>query len=159
MILFHENMRDIEYIDLPRIPDEFLESIEEIMALPKKPKTFARPGYPITTKYVSPKLNQYIESIFPIPVWVGYQVIHDNIPIHVDSGGNRRVCYNYLLQQGGDEVYTTFYNENHEVVQTEKLELHRWHRLNTENLHGVQGVKDFRIAITVTPQDMCDKWN
>jgi hypothetical protein len=52
------------------------------------------------------------------------------------------------LDTGGNNVRTAVYNVNYKVSQIEKLELKRWHLINTGMLHVINPDK-VRIAISI----------
>lgn len=147
-------MQHIEYLDLPPIPEHFLKSIGEIVALPPKEMTAVPEAYHdvFNTRNVEHDLNEWLRTIFHFPMYAQYQLIYRGIPVHKDKS-DRLVAYNYLLATGGPNVITTIFDDSMKMLQFEKLELHRWHRIETGYFHGVHGIspESIRVSISITP--------
>ena len=140
-------MLDIEYLNLPPIPDYLIDKVENIIA--KTDHAFYSEYFIL--RNTSEELNDYLKTIFNFNFVSHYQIVKRGIPIHVDIN-NRTTAYNYLLASGGDSVYTTIYNDNHHAIQSEVIQVKRWHRINTGKPHGVHGITESRVAITITPK-------
>lgn len=147
-------MKHIEYLDLPPVPDHLLKTVDEIIALPQKEMTEVPDEYHkvFNTRYVEPELDAWLKTIFDFPMYAQYQLIYTGIPIHKDKS-NRLVAYNYLLATGGPNVATTIVSDDNKLLQLEKLQLHRWHRIETGYFHGVYGIPkgSVRCSISITP--------
>ena len=139
-------MLDIEYLNLPLIPNDLIKPIEDIVS-----KTGSRfyASYFIVQD-TSKELNDYLKTIFDFKFVSHYQIINSQIPIHIDIN-DRKVAYNYLLATGGNNVTTSIYDSNYCITQSEQIPIHQWHRLNTGKLHGVRGIETLRVSISVTP--------
>jgi hypothetical protein len=83
-------------------------------------------------------------------VWsqVRYQVMNTGFPIHTDKY-SRRVAINYLLELGGSNVLTQVYDGNNEVLESQRIDLHRWHYLIAELPHNATPIETPRAAISV----------
>jgi hypothetical protein len=147
-------MKYIQYLDLPSVPKHLIKSVDEIVALPQKLMTEVPNEYQnvFNTRYVEPELDEWLKSIFDFPMFAQYQLIYNGIPVHKDKS-NRLVAYNYLLATGGENVITTILSDDNKLLQFEKLQLHRWHRIETGYFHGVHGISDgsIRCSISITP--------
>lgn len=147
-------MKHIEYLDLPPVPERFIKTIEEIIALPLKEMTDVPNAYHnvFNTRYVEEDLNDWLKTIFDFPMYAQYQLIYRGIPVHKDKS-DRLIAYNYLLATGGENVITTIYDDNMKLLQLERLQLQRWHRIETGYFHGVHGiaVNSIRCSISITP--------
>ena len=150
-------MNYIEYLDLPPVPENLIESITDIINKP--PKLYsAVPSdyYFFKTRNVNDDLAEWLQSIFEYKIYSQYQLVYNGLPIHIDKG-NRINAYNYLLDTGGKNVKTAVYNENYRPLQIEQLELKRWHRINTGMLHGIHGIEPdkVRVAISIEHSFVC----
>jgi len=139
-------MLDIEYLNLPSIPDDLIESIGSIIS--KTNHTFHSKNYILHS--TSNELNDYLKTIFNFKFVSHYQIIKSEIPIHIDIN-DRTTAYNYLLAAGGNNVVTAIYDSNYCVIQSEQIQLKRWHQINTGKLHGVHGITGLRVGLTITP--------
>jgi hypothetical protein len=145
-------MKYIEYLDLPPVPENLIESITDIINKPPKAYSTVPAEYNFfKTRNVNDDLAEWLQSIVEYKIYPQYQLIYNGLPIHIDNG-NRINAYNYLLDTGGKNVKTVVYNENYKPLQIEQLELKRWHRINTGMLHGVHGIEPdkVRVAISIT---------
>jgi hypothetical protein len=141
-------MKYIEYIDLPSVPAHLLESVQDIINKPIRTDSSSYAFF--KTRYIEGELKSWLQSIFDWKIDPQYQLVYNGISIHRD-GGNRVSAYNYLLDTGGDNVITSVFDNNHNILQSEKLELKRWHYINTGMLHSVHGIhpNHARVAITI----------
>lgn len=143
-------MKYIEYLDLPPIPENLLESVTDIINKPQSWNDAIPADYPFfKNRNVNDELVEWLQSIFEFKIYAQYQLIYDGLPIHIDRG-NRITAYNYLLDTGGSKVKTSIYDKNYMPLQVEQLELKRWHKINTSMLHGVSGIETVRVSVTVT---------
>ena len=140
-------MKLFEYIDLPKIPEyltqEIYNSINNPDAFPGKSKIYSiHDG----TKPLYEFVHQYFDSNYLVQA---QQIIGGTeLPMHTDF---RRNCtYNFLIDCGGEDVYTSFYNEDRTLIERHKIEPFRWHLLNTSVLHGVTGTELGRNRVGVS---------
>ena len=102
-----------------------------------------------TQHIVSDELTNFLKPYLGDDVVVRYQVIEKDIPIHCDYG--RTSAINYLLYEGGDEVITRWYEDD---KTTQKYQMRipefKWHKIDKSIYHGVHGINDKRLALTVS---------
>jgi hypothetical protein len=143
-------MNYIEYLDLPSIPEHLIESIQDIINKPPKDFSNVSSEYAyFKTRYVNDDLKSWLQTIFDSEIYPQYQLVYNGLPIHIDKG-NRIVAYNYLLDAGGDNVRTAVYDDKYKLLQIEKIELKRWHRINTSMLHGVHGIQSNKVRVAIS---------
>jgi hypothetical protein len=143
-------MNYIEYLDLPPVPENLIESITDIINKPPKASSNIASEYAFfKTRNVNDDLAIWLQSIFKNKIFAQYQLVYDGLPIHIDKG-NRITAYNYLLDTGGENVRTVIYNDKYKPLQSETLEVKRWHRINTGMLHGVHGIDPNKIRIAIS---------
>jgi len=147
----------IEYLDyIPPIPEELLDSVEDILTvLPKLPSPIRAEYKGFQTRVVNFKLFNWLQDHFDFTIKCQYQIIHPSLIIHKDTG--RTVAYNYLLAQGGPDVKTNIYSDDFEttynILQSEIIPLKKWHRIDVSMFHGVHGInkETLRVALSVVP--------
>lgn len=138
-----------ELPDWPKIPENLLPSMSDIQNMQN---TSPITGYTNFQQFVFkiPEIENIIKDYinFDIKGKTYFQVVKNEIPIHVDKG--RDIIYNYLFSTGGKEVYTVFY-ENDKTTEKfrVKIPLHTWHKMDVSNYHTVLGLEDVRAAITI----------
>ena len=144
----------IKYLNYPQVPDRLIRPIDEIIELVDKTSSVIPDDYTdvFSTRFVGPELFKWLETIFNFQFLAQYQVIRNGIPIHKDKA-NRLVAYNYLLATGGSKVITSVYDDDKILLQAERIQLNRWHRLKTGYFHGVEGIERnmTRVSLSITP--------
>lgn len=139
-----------ELLDWPRIPEELIEYDLSKIRLLKDCSPY--PTYDLFRQYkiVDKNLIEYLQQFFDFDVSKHsyYQVIKDGIATHIDK--DRTIAYNYLINSGGNNVYTVWC-ENDKVTETFKISIpiKTWHKLDVSTYHTVKGIDDTRIAISV----------
>ena len=141
-----------ELDDMPQVPENLIYfDPDEVRK--KHPNVWRDVQTNVYTQHeVTDELTDFLKPYLGKNVKVRYQVIEKDIPIHCDY--NRTSAINYLIREGGDKVLTRWY-ENDRVTQ--KYEMHipqfTWHKINTSIYHGVHGIVDKRLALTVSLYD------
>lgn len=143
-------MPNLEYLDnLPKIPNEL---VEEVYASLANPNLFDFKDYTNYTLHLCNKpVSNWVYKFFRQrdQIVVGVQQLQNDIIIHTDY--NRTHAYNYIIDPGGAEVATCFYDESDNLIEKHVIEPNRWHRLRTDVRHNVIGFEPnkTRVAITV----------
>jgi hypothetical protein len=154
----------LEYFDWEKIPVEWLDQDGELIQ--QKYKDSHSPSereyfsmHSITDK----KIIDYCQPFFDFDISnnIYYQVVGKTLGIHMDSG--RRTAYNYIIDAGGDEVYTQWYTgrcdthteeeEKEKLLYQEVIPAHTWHKIAVDIHHDVRGQIRKRSAITVFQAD------
>jgi hypothetical protein len=142
-------MNYIEYVDLPKVPEHLIESVQDIINKPNKEVSIVPSDYAyFKTRHVSDELNAWLQPMFDFKIYPQYQLVYKGLPIHIDMG--RIAAYNYLLDTGGDVVRTAIYDGKNNLLQIEKLELKRWHRINTSMPHCVHGINHDKVRVAIS---------
>ena len=144
-------MKYIKFLPLPNLPDDLLESVEDIINKPRS-NSIVKQDY-FQARPISNELQDWLEKNLPFKFIAQYQIIYPGLTIHKDMG-NRKLAYNYLLAQGGSNVKTMIFDDNKKLLQSETLPLRTWHSIKTDMFHGVFGImKDTpRISLSITPE-------
>jgi hypothetical protein len=134
--------------NLPEIPEHLILKDPELIR--KIPDNFPYPNPTYSTHDVSPVLRIWLQKHFDFKFYVNYQVMYRQLPIHIDI--DREVCYNYIIDTGGDNVKTRWYDDSqtteiHSVVVPERV----WHKLDVSKPHDISEVSRPRFSITVWP--------
>jgi hypothetical protein len=135
---------------LPDIPSELLDDWETIKNRGNIFKSKRVEG--IYASYlVSSKLRKFLQSYFDKPINVRYQVINDQLPVHIDAGGIFRK-FNYLLDAGGESVFTRWWdsldNPSTIVYQCQAQEF-TWHQIKVNHAHDISPIKRTRLSIEI----------
>lgn len=140
-----------EELNWPKVPNEYCITDEKYM-IDTLIHSHPYPDYPFYRQYrcntnaLAKNLQPFFD--FDITGRVFYQIIKKGISTHKDVG--RKLIYNYILDQGGDNVQTNFYEEDKTTESFSiKIPLHTWHKMDVSFYHNVVGIENPRIAISV----------
>lgn len=143
--------------NVPQVPSNlYLTNPDDIKQLDTM-ASIRRPTDPVPswesgtvyTMYQAPdELVSWVQTHFDFPVKVTYQLITGQVPIHKDVG--RTKCWNYIIDAGGDDVVTRWWNDDKtKVIRAFVFPTDCWYELNVGINHDVANVTGTRIAITV----------
>lgn len=139
----------IQYLNFPSVPEDLIIPAEIILDYP----IYLLPGiksFHFKTLDANDNLVTWLKDNIPIEfVHVRYQVIYNGITMHKDST-DRITVVNYLLDTGGDNVFTTVYDDDKNILQQECIEEKRWHSLSTNLYHAVGGNKFIRPRLAIS---------
>lgn len=95
------------------------------------------------------RLKIFLKNFFDLSIYnVRVQSINADTVIHIDH--NRTDAINYILASGGNNVLTSFYNDDLSLIKEISIKEKKWHRLKVDTKHSVRNiVSPPRIAITV----------
>lgn len=137
----------LEYIDKPSIPEDLIKEIY-LSLEGKNIFVIEHEFYQIFDS--TENLKKFTRSIFDFPHVTRVQRITGDLEIHIDF--NRITAFNYIIEEGGSNVETCFYNENHDLLETYCVPKFKWHKLKVDSNHNVRNVTSPRIALTVHTQ-------
>ena len=141
----------IEYKDLPTVPKDIIPSLDSIVN--GKPYIWRDLTY-FNTRKINPDLEEWLKKSMPFEFYsCSFQVMSGKMPIHIDDN-KRMVAINYLLCQGGENVFTNIYDKDKiTVIQSENIKLNQWHSIQTHKFHNVIDIDTTRISISLSPVD------
>ena len=136
------------YLDnLPKLPDDMILEVYE--SISKNPNIFQYPSYEYYKKYaVTKKLQLYIQDLFTVRHSVAVHVIQNKLAIHKDL--SRKIAHNYIIDSGGKNAETCFYDNKYHLIEKHNITEHCWHRLDVSVYHNVINLVTPRIALTIT---------
>ena len=134
-----------EKLDLPKLPEDLL--LTDPDEIRKLPNTFVGESKNYTIHDVPDELLSYLKNMFPDRTLFRYQTLTDGVPIHIDVGRNDTI--NYIINTGGDNVITSWYDENGTEQFSVCIPKQTWHWLKVDVPHGVHNIKAIRVAVTV----------
>jgi len=144
----------IDFIDLPSVPEELLESYDVIVSKPElrigNYQGKIVPTVSIQRRQVEIELVNWLQSKCQFPVFAQYLLLNSQSPIHRDPP-SRPQAYNYIIHTGGTDVKTTVYNDDYSILKSIIIPERQWHCLDTGRLHSVQGIQKglWRILLSI----------
>lgn len=104
-----------EILDWDPIPDFLIQN--NLINIEQLGNNFEIKNFKFFSQYqiVDQNLLSHIQQNFNFDISQStyYQVILDGIPIHIDVG--RKFAYNYLIDSGSSNVFTTWYKDDKET--------------------------------------------
>lgn len=144
---------NVEYLDLPRIPDELIVDIYQTIRNTPAQSRHSEPKDTDAEKHnawnsikASEKLKEFTRNIFDFEHDVHIFVLSGDLPIHKDN--TRDVAYNYVLETG--DASTNFHDEDKNLVETNNIETFRWHKLDVKQFHSVLIPNPPRVLVSVS---------
>jgi hypothetical protein len=142
----------------PKLSKNFDYFIDEVFLDKKFIAAHPFPDYPYYRQY---KINDntLYETLQPffnfnIKDRIFCQIVKKGLGIHKDVG--RKIIYNYILETGGENVYTTFYDEDKKSEMFSiNIPEQQWHLLDVSFFHGVSGIENDRYAISIYESLRC----
>lgn len=136
------------YVNLPKIPNEILNQINFDFSSYDAKFIGSNGNYQWSDSH-NKIINDWCQQNICSEMYWAFQIISGDMPIHKDNGTKTKFVY--LLQTGGDNVVTEFYDEDKtNVLQSVIIEPHRWHILKVDNFHGVRNVDSGKIRFSIT---------
>jgi hypothetical protein len=136
---------------LPQVPDTVIRAVYDSISTNKN-EAFDdnKDIQQELPNYVWVRSNDIVQTwcknnISPDIYWA-VQVIKEHTPIHKDV--NTESKFIYVIDTGGDNAVTHYYNEDYEIIESQIYEANKWYILNTKILHRVENITGTRIAIT-----------
>lgn len=77
----------------------------------------------------------------------GFQISTDNVPVHVDNRVYVKLLY--LIQEGGDPVYTTYYSSDGNVLKEYRIPENQWVIFRADVDHSVTGMQPGGVRISL----------
>ena len=143
-----EYIKPVDY--LPHPPVELIDNIEDIPRIRKNmhfdinSKTYAS----YTTNI---DLENFYQQYFNYKIACRYQLINDELPVHIDWGLENQWKYNYLLDPGGENVYTSFWTskDTPKLLYKTICESNKWYYLNVSIPHSISKPQSTRFSLVI----------
>jgi hypothetical protein len=134
------------YINLPRIPQSIIDQIN--FNFSEYELKFTSGVYTWSDSFNEP-INQWCQQNICDEMYWAFQIIRGDLNVHKDNGTLTKFCY--LLDTGGDNVITNFFDDDKTtVLDSVVLEPHRWHVLKVDSFHNVKNIESGRIRFSIT---------
>ena len=137
-------MEFVKYLDIPT-PSTYLK-LEEAKKLENK-FVYQDEEHFYSIHRCEPKLKEELQKIYPNANSFNYQIIGDGLPIHKDI--DRTKAFNFIIESGGVNVETVWYDNDYNEMHRERIEPNRWHQIRVDVLHTVKGITNKRYSITI----------
>lgn len=138
----------IQYIKLPQVPTDIVRQ------LPKTPDAFTnvvkqQNGDYYWSDSFNQEVNDWCREHVCDNMWWAFQMMTADLKVHKDVGTKTKFIY--LINPGGNSVYTDFYAEDRTtVIASYVIEPLRWHILQADVYHSVRGIEPGQVRFSIT---------
>jgi hypothetical protein len=138
--------RYIQRINLPEVPQAILDSLPRDFSLYKKKVTYDTANW---TDEFNTELDKWAKEHVSQDIYFALQIMTGDVVKHTDFG--TQIKFIYLLQPGGENVYTRFWSDDHSTLLDEYLlPCNQWHILKADSVHSVEGVEPGATRWSIT---------
>lgn len=137
----------IRYINLPTIPNSIVDSLPKDWQQYNQRVSYANSNY-VWTDSFNQEINAWCQQNISADMYFGFQIMSGNVPIHRDINTLTKLIY--LIYPGGSSVATNFYNDQRERTHGYIIESGRWHILQADRFHSVDGVEPGQVRFSIT---------
>ena len=138
-------------INLPQIPLHLIDDLETIKTRTNTAANNSNAkGNHYASYNTSKELKEYLQSFFKEEAMIKYLVISKPLPLHIDAG-TPEYKYNYVIQLGGDNVETIWYdsmNDSRSTLHKVICDANKWYSICNGIPHTVTGLTSTRIIVT-----------
>ena len=135
----------IKYLSFPQIPREIIDKLE------KNPEYHTDRPWSIDYFFRSDSYKEEIErwckKNISQELQYGFQISTDDVPVHVDNRVFVKLFY--LIQEGGNPVYTTYYNSDGDVLKQYRIPENQWVIFRADVDHSVTGMHPDGVRISL----------
>ena len=136
--------RYIQYVNLPSIPEDIIQNLPTKLDVYKK-ETIE--NYHWTDSF-NEKLNAWAQENICKDIYYAFQMMTGDIPRHKDI--DTKTKFVYIIDTGGSNVVTRFWDNDHMLLDEYIIEPFRWHILKADTYHSVEGIETDRYRWSVT---------
>lgn len=137
----------IRYLNLPQIPvslvSELTRQYDQYMAK----ASYANGAY-VWSDSFNDNINAWCKSNICDSMYWGFQIMSGDIPAHVDRGTEIKLTY--VIDCGGGDVITSFYDQNDQVTHCYCIQPNRWHIFQANCMHSVTGIEPGHTRFSIT---------
>jgi hypothetical protein len=137
----------IRYLNLPQVPKSIIENLPSDWDQFDQKVSYANRNY-VWTDSFNQEINSWCQQNVCQDMYFGFQIMRGDVPVHRDTGTLTKFVY--LIYPGGKSVATNFYNDQQELAQSYVIDINRWHVLQANRLHSVDGIEPGQIRFSIT---------
>jgi len=136
----------MQFVNLPKIPQEIIDRLPTDIEQYSKKSTFH--NYTWSDDF-NQSINEWCQQHICKEIYWACQFATGDLPKHIDRPTN--IKFVYLLDTGGDQVYTKFWSEDGNTLLSQYLvPLHQWCIIKVNSLHSPEGMADNSVRFSIT---------
>ena len=132
----------------PKLPTDIYEKINFNLDQYRNKNTVGNNVNYVWSDDFNENINNWCQQNVVDGIYYAFQIATEDMPLHKDK--NSTVKLIYVLDTGGDDVLTNFYNDKQELLHSLKVEPNFWYLLKTDVFHAVEGITRPRFSICAT---------
>jgi hypothetical protein len=144
--------RYIQYINLPAIPQDLISEILRDTNQHLSHNNIVRHGQDapvyIWSDLGNEAINNWCQKNISAEMYFAFAMMPTDVYIHKDK--SLQIKLNYLIDPGGNQVLTNFYDDDHNLLASYCVEPGRWWIINANVFHSVTGLESGRTRFSVT---------
>jgi hypothetical protein len=138
----------IQYLNLPPIPQEFIDKLT--LNFDQYQKNTNDPNNWWWSDSFNQEINKWCQKNICSSMYFAFQYAVGGLPVHKDTS---KIKLNYVLNTGGSDVITSFYDEDKTtVLNSYRIDPQRWHLIKVDVFHGVKNISADSYRFSVTGQ-------
>jgi hypothetical protein len=137
----------IRYLNLPVIPADIISRLNRNFNQYQLRIGQEEPNYYWSDSF-NTDINQWCQKNICETMYWGFQIMTGDIKIHQDNGTLTKLIY--LIDAGGNNVYTNFYDNDKNITHSYVIEPNRWHILKADSYHSVSGIELGQTRFSLT---------
>ena len=138
----------IQHLKFPKLPDEIVANINFNLTEYDKKVDYSEEFNYVWTDSFNAHVNAWCKEHICESMHWGFQIITGDLIPHRDQGTLTKI--NYVLTAGGSSVYTNFYDDNNNLIDSVIIPEHSWHIFKADSIHGVTGVESGKSRFAIT---------
>ena len=138
--------RYIQYLNLPSIPQHIIDSLILDVSQHHQHNNARQHGPYTWSDYCTEALDQWCKENISNEMYYGLQLMTSDVPVHQDF--ETQIKINYIIDPGGADVVTSFYDDRSNKLASYCIEPNRWHIFKANTHHGVSNITTTRISVT-----------
>jgi hypothetical protein len=135
--------RYIQYLNLPKIPDSIIKNLPKNF---ESYETLNIDNYNWTKSH-NHDLNEWAQEHISEEMYFAFQIMTGDLPVHKDVDSKTKLLY--IIDQGGDNVFTKFWDDKPNLLDEYVIDKNRWHVLKSDTNHSVEGIEQGKLRWSV----------
>lgn len=138
-------IRYIQYLNLPRIPDEILSELNYNF------KEYDILDGATWSNSFNEKIDKWCKDNICDTMYWAFMISQDNLRIHKDYYTKTKI--NYIITPGGNNVATEWYDKDKTtLLDSVVIEPHRWHIFSADVHHCTKNMEPGKTRFSISGQ-------
>jgi hypothetical protein len=136
----------LRYLNLPKIPEEIINRISFNFKDYTIEKTYSDGNFNWSQSFSEEISDWCVENVCNLN-W-GFQLITADLKMHIDNIVKTKLIY--IIEPGGDNVLTNFYDDDFNLTHSYKIMPRTWHLLKVDVYHNVVNIEPGKTRLSLS---------